>query len=248
MATRGRHARDDGQKEFTGRVHHWSYAWVTSKQPKTKELKFRRWQQTDERLPELAGPRHSYIEPVKDPDAKPYPRMVAPVSGGGAMPVSAAMGMKRGKSQAALNGTGGAAPAAQAPAAPAPPAPKIKLKFTLGQRLDQATAGVDAISGFVANPAGQAPAAAGAAAAGNRAAAAPAAVAGAPPQGPAAGAAALQSVAPPPGVAAAPLQQHQTQPQGQPGWPHGVAAAPQQQGPPAGGAPLQGQPYSRPPV
>lgn len=36
---------------------------------------------------------------VKDPDAKPYPRMVAPVSGGGAMPVSAAMGMKRGKSQ-----------------------------------------------------------------------------------------------------------------------------------------------------
>ncbi len=46
MATRGRHARDDGQKEFTGRVHHWSYAWVTAKQPKTKELKFRRWQQT----------------------------------------------------------------------------------------------------------------------------------------------------------------------------------------------------------
>lgn len=36
---------------------------------------------------------------AKDPDAKPYPRMLAPVSGGGAMPVSAAMGMKRGKSQ-----------------------------------------------------------------------------------------------------------------------------------------------------
>jgi len=48
MATRGRHARDDGQKEFTGRVRMWSRTWVASKEPKTKELKFRRWQQTGE--------------------------------------------------------------------------------------------------------------------------------------------------------------------------------------------------------
>lgn len=46
MATRGRHQRDDGQKEFTGRVRRWTRTWVTSKQPKTKDLRFRRWLQT----------------------------------------------------------------------------------------------------------------------------------------------------------------------------------------------------------
>ncbi|KAL4435566.1 hypothetical protein ABPG77_002529 [Micractinium sp. CCAP 211/92] len=246
MATRGRHARDDGQKEFTGRVHHWSYAWVTSKQPKTKELKFRRWQQTDERLPELAGPRHSYIVPAKDPDAKPYPRMLAPVSGGGAMPVSAAMGMKRGKSQAALTANGGAAPAEQAPAPP-PAAPKIKLRFTLGQRLEQATAGMDAVSGFVASPTGLAPAAAGGGAAGKQAAAVQAEPAGGPPPAPAAGAMAAQAAAPQAGVAPAPPQQQQQQ-SGQPSWHPGSTGVAQQQGPPAGGAPPPGQLHWRPPV
>lgn len=241
MATRGRHARDDGQKEFTGRVHRWSYAWVTSKQPKTKELKFRRWQQTDERLPELAGPRHSYIVPAKDPEAKPYPRMLAPVSGGGAMPVSAAMGMKRGKSQAALTINGGAAPVGQAPAAPAAPAPKIKLKFTLGQRLDQATAGVDAVSGF----AGLAPAAAGAA--GSQAGVAPTPAAGLPAPGPPAVGAVAQAAPSPAAVAASVTQQQQRQQQlaGQQGWPSGDAGATQQQG--GAGAGLQRQVHPPPP-
>lgn len=48
MATRGRHTRDgEGpSKEFTGRVHRWARTWVAAKQPRTKELKFRRWLQT----------------------------------------------------------------------------------------------------------------------------------------------------------------------------------------------------------
>jgi hypothetical protein len=46
MATRGRHTRDDGQKEFTGRVRRWRKVWVASKEPKSKELKFQRWLQT----------------------------------------------------------------------------------------------------------------------------------------------------------------------------------------------------------
>lgn len=102
MATRGRHGRDEGPKEFTGRVRRWTRTWVASKEPKSKELRFSRWMQTgawgeggeeadgscvspaaasrlsppgsnhptgcclraDERPPELAGPRHSYIVPV----------------------------------------------------------------------------------------------------------------------------------------------------------------------------------------
>lgn len=48
MATRGRHAKDDGgpRETFTGRVRRWTRTWVASREPKSKELKFRRWLQT----------------------------------------------------------------------------------------------------------------------------------------------------------------------------------------------------------
>ena len=56
MATRGRHSKDEpGRNEFTGRVRHWERIWVTSKAPKCKELKFRRWAQTGAVLTQPAG-------------------------------------------------------------------------------------------------------------------------------------------------------------------------------------------------
>ncbi|KAI3435030.1 hypothetical protein D9Q98_003082 [Chlorella vulgaris] len=148
MATRGRHTRDDGQKEFTGRVRRWRKVWVASKEPKSKELKFQRWLQTDERPPELAGPRHSYIVPVKEAQGQPYPKHMIvtppapPPPPAPVVPVAAAAAAGVKSIKLHIPSSAGPAPSA-APAAVAgssAAAPKIKFKVTLGPRPDAGAA------------------------------------------------------------------------------------------------------------
>ncbi|EFJ44888.1 hypothetical protein VOLCADRAFT_106262 [Volvox carteri f. nagariensis] len=74
MATRASLARGTAPKEvFEGRVHKWERRWLVHKKGTIKTevmLELLRWIVTDERCPELTGPRHPHIKPLKRPIIK----------------------------------------------------------------------------------------------------------------------------------------------------------------------------------
>ncbi|GFR41452.1 hypothetical protein Agub_g2139, partial [Astrephomene gubernaculifera] len=71
MATRGSQARNTAPKEvYEGRVHKWEKRIVQHKKGVVRsevQLEVLRWIATDELCPELTGPRHPHIKPLKKP-------------------------------------------------------------------------------------------------------------------------------------------------------------------------------------
>ncbi|GLI68690.1 hypothetical protein VaNZ11_013176 [Volvox africanus] len=71
MATRASLARGTAPKEvYEGRVHKWERRWLVHKKGTVKTeamLELLRWIVTDARCPELTGPRHPHIKPLKRP-------------------------------------------------------------------------------------------------------------------------------------------------------------------------------------
>ncbi|GLC33854.1 hypothetical protein PLESTB_000511800 [Pleodorina starrii] len=71
MATRASLARNTAPKEvYEGRVHKWERRWLVHKKGTVKTevmLELLRWIVTDEQCPEITGPRHPHIKPLKRP-------------------------------------------------------------------------------------------------------------------------------------------------------------------------------------